>query len=130
MAQELAKKLLLHKAHAAVLVNAPQDFYDKLQNELPENGELTNKLIGEADFIHLFVHESSELQNAIKEVLKHLKSDGILWISYPKKSSKIKSDLSRDLLQALLRETNYEGVSLISIDETWSAMRVKPMNVH
>ncbi|WP_425800673.1 hypothetical protein ACHOLT_11310 [Desulfitobacterium sp. Sab5] len=129
MAQDLAKKLLLHKVHGATLVNAPDDFITKLQNELPEHKILTDMPKNDADFIHLFVHDSSELKNALEGVYKHLKPDGILWVSYPKKSSKLKSDLSRDLLQSLLRETNYEGVSLISIDETWSAMRVKPMKV-
>lgn len=79
------------------------------------------------DFVHLFVINNLELNEFLGSALKVLKKDGLFWISYPKKSSKVKSDLNRDELVSLLRKDGYEGVSLISIDDTWSAMRIKPV---
>lgn len=130
MAQELTKKLLLHKAHLALVLNAPDTYLEKLQDELIENVILTEEPAEDMDFVLLFAQDSTELKPTLVLALQSLKTDGILWVAYPKKSSKIKSDLSRDSLQVLLRELNYEGVSLISIDETWSAMRVKPMRAN
>jgi hypothetical protein len=51
--------------------------------------------------------------------------DGILWISYQKISAKQDGDLNRDILRELLAEHNLKAVSLISINDVWSAMRFK-----
>jgi len=55
-----------------------------------------------------------------------LKKDGLFWICYPKGSSKIKTDLNRDILWAAMGKFGLAGVSLISIDNVWSAMRFRP----
>jgi hypothetical protein len=54
--------------------------------------------------------------------LNAIKEDGLLWISYPKKTSKIKTDIGGDVMT----HAGYDGVSLISINETWSAIRFRP----
>jgi len=54
------------------------------------------------------------------------KYDGILWVSYPKGSAKVKTDLSRDTMWGLLADAGMRPVSQISIDDTWSAVRFRP----
>ncbi|RAW02823.1 YdeI/OmpD-associated family protein [Pseudochryseolinea flava] len=77
------------------------------------------------DAIQLFAKNIADVNKHIGAVLKALHDDGLLWISYPKKTSTIKSDLSRDHGWDKLIAAGYEGVSLVSIDETWSAFRFK-----
>lgn len=127
MGNEIAKKLLLHKAKQALIMNEPDGYLDTLLGHFPENVCLVKESSDPVDFVHLFVKDISELNQFLGSALKVLKKDGLFWISYPKKSSKVKSDLNRDILVSILRRDGYEGVSLISIDETWSAMRVKPV---
>ncbi len=126
MGSEIAKKLFLHKVQDALLLNAPEGYREQLNNELGDSVKLLTELEN-TDFVQLFVKDGGELRQFLATAVESVKEDGYLWVSYPKKTSKIKSDLHRDVLQSLLRETGYEGVSLISIDDTWSAMRVKPM---
>lgn len=127
MGNELIKKLLLHKAQRVLIMNEPEGYQDKLKNELPDTIELLNEPSNDVDFIQLFVKNSTELKQLFGTLLHYIKNDGLIWVSYPKKSSKLKSDLHRDILVSLLHEYGHEGVSLVSIDDTWSAMRVRPM---
>lgn len=55
--------------------------------------------------------------------------EGMLWINYPKGTSKIKTDINRDTGWQTVTDLQFEGVSLVSIDETWSAMRFRPIGL-
>jgi len=55
-----------------------------------------------------------------------LKSDGIFWIAYPKGGLTTKTDLNRDILRGEVLKLGLAGVSLVAIDDTWSAMRFRP----
>jgi hypothetical protein len=127
MANELAKKLLLHKAKRILILNQPVGYIERLQGELTDNPELFTEPTGDVDLVHLFVKDSEKLKQWLGVTLRSVQHDGLIWVSYPKKSSKMKSDLNRDILVSLLHEVGHEGVSLISIDDTWSAMRVRPI---
>jgi hypothetical protein len=63
---------------------------------------------------------------ALPEVFPFLKDDGIFWVSYPKGSSKVKTDLNRDILWTVMEKYALAGVAMISINEVWSAMRFRP----
>ena len=67
------------------------------------------------------------MNKSIPFCIKTLKDGGIFWISYPKKSSNIKTDLTRDIGRDILQELNWRPVSQISIDDTWSSLRLKPV---
>lgn len=79
----------------------------------------------EADGILFFVDSVSNLNASFLKIKKYLKEDTIFWAAYPKKSSGIKSDLERDRGWDLLLQNEYEGVALVSLNKTWSAMRFK-----
>ncbi|TGL97839.1 bacteriocin-protection protein, partial [Leptospira barantonii] len=73
----------------------------------------------------LFANSSSSLKSAFLKILKSIGTETLLWIAYPKKSSGIKTDLDRDHGWDVLSENGYDGVSLISLNDTWSAARFK-----
>ena len=68
----------------------------------------------------------TELARLLPTATKATKYDGLLWVSYPKKSSKVDTDLSRDTLWEPPGETGLRPVTQVSIDKTWSAMRFRP----
>ncbi|HSR31169.1 MAG TPA: hypothetical protein VLY63_11445, partial [Anaerolineae bacterium] len=53
--------------------------------------------------------------------------DGLLWISYPKKSSKVTTDLTRDVGWDVVAEAGLRPVTQVSINDTWSALRFRPV---
>ena len=77
-------------------------------------------------FIILFVRNSGEVEDYAPGVIHNLIADGILWICYPKKSSKnYKSDIDRDHGWKTLNNSGLHGVRMISIDDDWSALRFR-----
>jgi len=123
----LAKKLLIKPGYRVIIINPPPGYIEAL-GELPEGVELAEKPTGKFDFVQLFVKDSAELNRFLKKAISAVKPDGLLWISYPKRTSKVQSDLNRDVIWDLLKQHGLVGVSLISIDNVWSAMRFRPVD--
>jgi hypothetical protein len=122
----LLKKLRVKQGQRMLLLNPESHFLDKM-GDLPEGMQLESAPNETYDIVMLFVKDSAELEEFKPVVMRAIKYDGLLWISYPKRSSKVKTDLSRDILWEKMADTNWRPVSLVSIDETWSAMRFRPI---
>lgn len=120
----LAKKLKIKPGDSVAIVNSPEGYLEDL-GELPEGVEIATELKDKFDFIHLFVQDSNELEKLFPKAVKALNPDGVFWVSYPKKSSKIETDLTRDLGWEVTSKLGQRPVSMISVDETWSAVRFR-----
>ena len=121
----LAKKMKLKPEQRAVLVNAPEGYANELK-PLPEGVELAEKLQGKFDWVQLFVKSEAELKKQLPRVMKALKPDTLVWICFPKGSSKIQTDLTRDKGWDALKTVDMKWVTLISVNETWSAFALRP----
>ncbi|MDF2962658.1 MAG: hypothetical protein K0S39_4393 [Paenibacillus sp.] len=124
MDADLIKKLRIQSGQRILLLNAPEGYTERI-TPLPEDTRLDNHPEGTYDMVHLFVRSIAELEEYGPLAVQAVKYNALLWISYPKKTSKIKTDLSRDAGWKVLADAGYEGIALISIDETWSAMRFR-----
>jgi len=82
------------------------------------------------DFVHLFVKNSAELQSLgpTPEAIEAVKVDGLLWISYPKRSSKVETDLTRDVGWEMMAEAGLRPVTQVSVNDIWSALRFRPID--
>ena len=78
-----------------------------------------------ADVLLIFIKNLAELAGLFPFDTTLLKPGGIAWLAYPKKTSQVKTDLNRDIIWAYLRTVGWTGVSMISIDDTWSGFRLK-----
>jgi len=78
-----------------------------------------------ADVILLFVPNRVELDAQLPMVLKKALHTAILWLAYPKLTSNLAADLSRDVIHALAPKYGLDTVSQIAIDDDWSALRLK-----
>ena len=81
--------------------------------------------VGKADVVLLFTPDRAALDKGLPKLLKTMPPSAILWIAYPKLSSKIAGDLSRDIIAGLAPEHGLDTVSQIAVDEDWSALRLK-----
>jgi hypothetical protein len=127
MAATLTAKLKIKEGQKVLVMNAPQGFFEKLA-PLPPNTEIEHepgnkKLV--FDLVLLFVLNRKELEFFGDAAIASLKKDGILWFGYPKLSSGIKSDLTRDEGWAYLNPYALAGVASIAIDEIWTGLRFK-----
>jgi len=121
---DLSRKLQLKAGRQAVVMNAPPGYVSELGVEV--RAGLTGAPDGSVEFLQLFATSLREVNDLVPSVKRALKSDGLLWISYPKGTSKIKTDLNRDILRKAMEKAGLAGVSLVSIDDVWSAMRFRP----
>jgi hypothetical protein len=121
----IVKKLGIKPGYKLLILNAPEG-YLKTLGALPEGVEVKTDLQGTFDAVQLFVYSKADVDQLAPAAIKAVKVGGLLWISYPKKSSKIKTDINRDFGWDVVHKAGLEGVSLISIDDTWSAMRFRP----
>ncbi len=121
----LARKMKLKPGQRAALVNAPEGYLKEL-SPLPAGVEVAEKLQGQFDWVQIFLKNRAELDKLVPKVVRALKPESLLWISYPKGTSKIQTDLTRDKGWDALQEANLKWVTLISVNETWSAFALRP----
>jgi hypothetical protein len=123
----LAKKLQMKPGNRWLLYNAPANYLELLE-PLPE-GISTSFAIEGGDFngVQLFVHNSAELNETLKIITPLLKGDTTFWVIYPKKSSKIPTDLEMMSSWDELGKYGLNGVTAAAVNETWTALRFRPI---
>ena len=119
----LAKKLLLKAGHRAAILNPPAGYQ---LGPLPANVTVANTLEEPLDFVQVFVRSGKEVEALIPAVMRVLKPDGLLWVSYPKGSSGVDTDLNRDMLWKMMQKFGLAGIAMVLLDSVWSAMRLRP----
>jgi hypothetical protein len=121
----LVSKLKLKPGQRAAVIHAPQDYLAGL-SPLPEGTGLSDSLQGLYDWVQIFVQNKAELEALLPRVIASLKPESLLWISFPKGTSKIQTDLTRDKGWDALQHVDLKWVNLISVNETWSAFSLRP----
>jgi hypothetical protein len=115
----------LAPGHHAAIIAAPHGYLKELA-PLPAGVEVSHELIRSFDWVQVFVRNKAELDKIAPRAIRALKPESILWISFPKRSSKIQTDLTRDKGWDSLRKGNMKWITLISVNETWSAFSLRP----
>jgi predicted transport protein len=119
---DLAKKLQIKVGNRIGVVNAPADF---TLGNLPQDVTLVMGAEPELDVALLFAQDSEGLKRDAAALLSALKPHGIFWIAYPKKTSGLKTDLTRDEGWQVLAPLSLTPVTNIALDVTWSGLRWK-----
>ena len=114
---ELARKLQYKENFECLILNKPAEFTFVFSYD-------SDRIKDEYSLELIFVHSMEELNTSLPTFLKP-NDDRLRWIAYPKKSSSIASDLNRDIIWKQLVELSYKPVAMISLNETWSAMRIR-----
>ncbi|HEV8192338.1 MAG TPA: hypothetical protein VGP82_12795 [Ktedonobacterales bacterium] len=125
MATRLAQKLRIQAGNRVLVLQAPEGFAAALA-PLPEGVHLETAPQGSYDVVHLFVRDSTELERHLKTAIGAVRTGGVLWIAWPKKSARVTTDLARDTLWALVQPAGWGPVASVAIDDTWSGLRFKP----
>src|SRR3712207_4629651 len=121
----LIKRLGIKPNRRLLILNAPGDYLAKLA-PLPDGTTLAQLPEGTFDFVHLFVQNKAELNRLAPVAIQALEPGGILWISYPKRISRVPTDLTRDEVWTTIFAAVFEAVAQVAIDDIWSASRFRP----
>ena len=118
-----ARKMKRKPGGRAAIIRAP-DGYEAASFAGLERA--ATSLTGTFDWIQVFVRNQAELKRLAPKAAKALKPAGILWISFPKGSSRNQTDLTRDKGWDSLKKLDLKWVNLISVDDVWSAFALRP----
>ena len=121
----LSSKLLIREGDRVLVLNAPAGYVHALV-PLPDNVHMSTKPEGTFEVVQLFARNQVELGSIAPVALASLKPGGVLWGCYPKGSSGLQTDLSRDQGWDAFTDVGWEVVTAVSIDETWSGSRFRP----
>lgn len=119
----LAKKLGIKDASKILVVNSPRD-YVGFFDALPASVCLTSKLDASVDIVHLFTTTRDELAAALASYRGQLDTQAMVWISWPKKSSKMVSEVSEDTVRELALPLGFVDVKVCAVDEVWSGLKL------
>jgi hypothetical protein len=115
----------LKPGQRAAILYAPEGYAVEL-NPLPDGVEVSTEMSGQFDWVQVFVKSKTELDAILPKVIGLLRPESLLWISFPKGSSKIQTDLTRDKGWDALQDADLKWINLISVNETWSAFGLRP----
>jgi hypothetical protein len=118
----LLKKLGIKPGLRLLILNAPENYPETL-GELPENVTVANTLAGPLDFIHFFTTRQETLAAHFPQLKQALTPAGILWISWPKRSSRVETDLTEDIIRIIGLENGLVDVKVAAVDEIWSGLK-------
>jgi hypothetical protein len=117
----LAKKLGIKEGFKIALYHQPE-YYFNLFTDFPENVKFINK--HKVDLVHYFVKEERQLQRDILKLKDQIEQNGMIWISWPKKSSKVETDITEDLIRNLALKNGLVDIKVCAVDETWSGLKL------
>lgn len=125
-AENIFKKLRLDSNKKLLVVNAPESYLSLLAGS---NYDTEPKAEGIYDFVQVFSVQQVELETLMQSVSKAGKFDCVFWACYPKGTGKIKSDIKRETVWTAFDLIELQAVSQVAIDETWSALRGRPVSM-
>ena len=119
----LAKKLGIKPGFKIRLYNQP-DYYFELFSDLPSDISDASNSKTKKDLVHYFTTSAVQLENDINELKEEIEQNGMIWISWPKKTSKVPTDLNENIVRDIALRNGLVDVKVCAIDEIWSALKL------
>ncbi len=122
--KSVAEKLLIKPGQKVLFVNPPKG-NRALLGEIPKDVTVLKEAAEAVDLILVFAGSRKDLEEQLPRLKPLLAPKGLLWVAYHKGTSKQKSDINRDSIAAYAGTIGLQAVAMISVDEDWSALRLK-----
>ncbi len=119
----LIKKLGIKKGYTLYVKNSPVA-YESLLGKMPEQTVFKPGLSGGLDFIHYFTKSRIDLEEFLQKARSALNPGGMIWVSWPKKSSKVKTDITEDVIRQICLPMDLVDVKVCAIDDVWSGLKL------
>ena len=119
----LAKKLGIGPGCRLYVADPPKD-YTALVAPLPDGLAMLARPAAIVDVAHLFVTSRARLEALLKRCLATMRDDAAIWVSWPKKSSKVATDVGEDTIRAVALPMGLVDVKVCAVDETWSGLKL------
>ena len=119
----LEKKLGIKENFRIRLIHAPENYFDFFL-EWPQHVQISDDPLLKKNLIHFFTQEFSAYHALLPLLKEEIEQNGMIWVSWPKKTSKISSDMTEDLIRNYALETGLVDIKVCSVNEDWSALKL------
>ncbi|MBK8904772.1 MAG: DUF3052 family protein [Anaerolineaceae bacterium] len=119
----LVKKLGIKPGFRLYAKNPPEN-YSELIAPLPDGVQTLHRLTDQLDMIHLFTTSRAELAANIEAFMDRIRPDGMIWVSWPKKASKVPTDVTEDVVREVILPLGLVDVKVCAVDATWSGLKL------
>ena len=120
----LAKKLGIKDSMRIAVLHAPQEL-DQWLGDLPSDVEFRSDLrAGSLDIVMIFAVQRSKLESEITRAEARIQSDGMIWCCWPKKASKVATDITEDSIREVCLPLGLVDIKVCAVDATWSGLKL------
>jgi hypothetical protein len=119
----LAKKLGIKESGRIHVLGAPVN-YDDLLAPLPKGVLKASRLDDTVDVLHVFTVSLNELSKLLKSTMGKLRADAAIWVSWPKKASKVATDITEDRIRDIALPLGLVDIKVCAVDEVWSGLKL------
>ena len=119
----LAKKLGIKPFLKLLTVNAPKEYKTWL-GDLPEGVKLLTKVSKPIEAAHIFTTEIAFLNATLAKLRNELKQDGFVWVSWPKKASKVPTDITDNMIREIALPMGFVDIKVCALSEVWSGLKL------
>ena len=119
----LAKKLGIKASMHVAIFHAPRDYRASLE-PLPEQVVFESKVGPHIQLVHLFVTDKQELVKALGAYRKTLNPDAAVWVSWPKKTSKVATSVTEDVIREAALPLGFVDIKVCAVSEIWSGLKL------
>jgi len=119
--KSLVVKLGIREGFKIVIINPPEGYEKDFKS--PKGVVAVKELLGPLDFIHFFTEKRDELEGRFPVLKRALSKNGALWVSWPKGSSRVETDLDENVVREVGLKNGLVDVKVIALDETWSGLK-------
>jgi hypothetical protein len=120
----LPKKLGIKPGHRVLLLSAPEPFEESTLGDLPDGVTVAHRLSGKADVIVSFHTVRADLAKGMPRLREAMEPAAGLWIAWPKRASKVETDLTEDVVRELALANTLVDNKVAAIDAIWSGLRL------
>ncbi|HEX4522025.1 MAG TPA: DUF3052 domain-containing protein [Casimicrobiaceae bacterium] len=122
-ATPLAKKLGIASGCKLYLIDAPAGYVESL-GPVHRQIDYPRALSAAVDVAHIFSTERAPLQRALREFRNTLRPNAVVWASWPKKSAKIRTEITEDTVRELALPLGFVDVKVCAVDDVWSGLKL------
>jgi hypothetical protein len=119
----LAKKLGIKPGYRVLLVKAPAEYTTWLE-PVPEGVRFESRLTPSTDIVHVFSRDRAELGRLLMRYRATLKPDGTVWVSWPKKTAKVETDIVEGTIRELALPLGFVDVKVCAVSDVWSGLKL------
>ncbi|WP_235296127.1 DUF3052 domain-containing protein [Portibacter marinus] len=121
MSRTLLEKLGIKAGMNVRFINEPKDYFQWLGEPLPENLAFQNEPL---DFIHFFTNDIEDLESQLPQLQNSIVPNGMIWVSWYKKSAKLPSELDEDIIRSTALALKLVDIKVCSVSPQWSALKL------